>query len=254
MITKLSKQCDVFPCNSSSVKIQQLNLTKRKRKLLHSQCYNICVTELQLTSGYATWFTAGGCNLHRSLWRHWWRHNSETIGDREKRRSPHPMKSSELSNGENHIALWQLLQNRKLRHLWRHNFGSRWKLQKMARENFSIGAFYNITKNYDNPMKTVGRDSFLSPKTPKNTSFSGSPSPQGSHSPYILGDTTRPRHITYVLVWSKSDQRRLRKTMHKQTNRQTNKHYKNNGHLAVNQSFLIIKYELSLWIHEEFMR
>jgi len=30
MITKLTKQCDVFPCNSSSVKIQQLNLTKRK--------------------------------------------------------------------------------------------------------------------------------------------------------------------------------------------------------------------------------
>jgi len=32
--------------------------------------------------------------------------------------------------------------------------GSRWKLQKMARENFSIGAFYNITKNQDNPIKT----------------------------------------------------------------------------------------------------
>jgi len=41
----------------------------------------------------------------------------------------------------------------------------------MARENFSIGAFYNVTKNPDNPIKTVGRDSFLSPKTPKNTSF-----------------------------------------------------------------------------------
>jgi len=32
-------------------------------------------------------------------------------------------------------------------------------------------AFYKITKNQDNPIKTVGRDSFLSPKTPKNTSF-----------------------------------------------------------------------------------
>jgi len=32
-------------------------------------------------------------------------------------------------------------------------------------------AFYNITKNQHNPTKTVGRDSFLSPKTPKNTSF-----------------------------------------------------------------------------------
>jgi len=26
----------------------------------------------------------------------------------------------------------------------------------MTRENFSIGAFYNITKNQDNPIKTVG--------------------------------------------------------------------------------------------------
>ena len=43
--------------------------------------------------------------------------------------------------------------------------------KKMARENFSIGAFYNITKNQDNAIKTVGRDSFLSPKIPKNTSF-----------------------------------------------------------------------------------
>jgi len=43
--------------------------------------------------------------------------------------------------------------------------------KKMARENFSIGAFYNISKNQDNAIKTVERDSFFSPKTPKNTSF-----------------------------------------------------------------------------------
>jgi len=49
--------------------------------------------------------------------------------------------------------------------------GARWKLQKIAPENFGIGAFYNITKNQDNPIKTVGRDSFLSRKTPQNTSF-----------------------------------------------------------------------------------
>jgi len=126
-----------------------------------------------------------GCNPHRStttftnveitsLWGHWWRHNSETIRDREKRRPPRPVKSSELSNGENRIALRQLLQNRKWRHWWRHNLGSRWKLQKMARQNFSIGAFYNITKNQDNPIKTVGWDSFLSSKTPNNASFEGS--------------------------------------------------------------------------------
>jgi len=76
------------------------------------------------------------------------------------------MKSSELSNGENRITLRQLLKNRKLRHLWRNNLGSRWKLQKMAGENFSIGAFYNITKNQDNEMKTVGRDSFFEPQNP----------------------------------------------------------------------------------------
>ena len=90
------------------------------------------------------------------------------------------MKSSELSNGENRIALRQLLQNRKLRHLWRHNLGLRWKLQKMAQDNFSIGAFYNITKNQDNPIKTVGRDSFLSPKIQV---FRGHPAPRGRTAP-----------------------------------------------------------------------
>jgi len=45
------------------------------------------------------------------------------------------------------------------------------EIAKMARENFSIGVFYNITKNQDNLIKTVGRDSFLSPKTTKKTSF-----------------------------------------------------------------------------------
>ena len=59
------------------------------------------------------------------------------------------------------------------------------------------------------------------PQTPKIQVFWGSPSPQGAHSPYILGDTTRPGHVTCVLVWSKSDQRRLRKKLHKQTDKQT---------------------------------
>jgi len=39
--------------------------------------------------------------------------------------------------------------------------------KKMARENFSIDAFYNITKNLYNPIKTVGRDSFRAPKALK---------------------------------------------------------------------------------------
>jgi len=38
--------------------------------------------------------------------------------------------------------------------------------KKMARENFNIGAVYNITKNQDNPIKTVGRDSFFEPQNP----------------------------------------------------------------------------------------
>ena len=92
------------------------------------------------------------------------------------------------------------------------------------------------------------------PQTLKNTSLWGSPSPQGSYSPYILGDTTRPGHVTCVLVWSKSDRRRLRKTLHKQTNRQTNKqtdkqNYENNGHLAVNQyTHSKIKLTRTTWI------
>ena len=49
------------------------------------------------------------------------------------------------------------------------------------------------------------------PKTPKNSSF------LGSHSPYIPGDTTRPGHLTCGHSLSKSDRRRLRKTLHKQT-------------------------------------
>ena len=54
---------------------------------------------------------------------------------------------------------------------------------KVARENFSIGAFYNITKTQDNPIKTIGRDSFLSPKTHKNTSFLGVTQPPGVAQP-----------------------------------------------------------------------
>ena len=38
--------------------------------------------------------------------------------------------------------------------------------KKMTRENFSIDAFYNITKNQDNPIKTVGGDSFFEPLKP----------------------------------------------------------------------------------------
>jgi len=56
--------------------------------------------------------------------------------------------------------------------------------KKMARENFSIGAFYNTTKNQDNPITTVERDSFLSPKILKiQVSFLGVTQPPGVAQP-----------------------------------------------------------------------
>ena len=55
--------------------------------------------------------------------------------------------------------------------------------KKMAQENFSIGAFYNITKNQDNPIKTVGWDSFLRPKPLKIQVFLGVTQPPGAAQP-----------------------------------------------------------------------
>ena len=144
------------------------------------------------------------CNPHRSTttfanpeitswWRHWGRHNSETIRDREIRRPPRRMKSSELSNGENRIALRQLLQNRKLYVIydviiWIQDGNCK----KMARENCSISMFYNTTKNQDNLIKTVGRDSFLSPKTPKILVFRGHPAPMGRTAHIFYGTQLDP--------------------------------------------------------------
>ena len=42
---------------------------------------------------------------------------------------------------------------------------------------------YNITKNQDNPIKTVGRDSFLSPKPLKIQVCRGHPAPRGRTAP-----------------------------------------------------------------------
>ena len=62
----------------------------------------------------------------------------------------------------------------------------------MAPENFSIGALCNITKNQDNPIKTVGQDSFLSPKTPKTSFFRGHPAPMGRTAPIFQGTQLDP--------------------------------------------------------------
>jgi len=125
LFLSLKKQCQ------STEGYEKCNLQKRlfswKRLNMKYSTVSDYVFLITSTSGYATTVHGRGCNQHRcmktfanveitSLWRHWWRHKSETIRDRQKRRPHRPMKSSELSNGENHIALRQLLQNRKLRH------------------------------------------------------------------------------------------------------------------------------------------
>jgi len=66
------------------------------------------------------------------------------------------MKSSELSNGGNALlydnfcktgndVIYDVI-------IWVQDGNCK----KKTRENFSIGAFYNVTKNQDNPIKTVG--------------------------------------------------------------------------------------------------
>ena len=124
-----------------------------------------------------------GCNPHRSLWRHWWRHNSETVRDREKRRPLRPMKSSELSKGENRIDLRQLLQNRKWRHLWRHNLGSRRKLQKKWLERILVLCVLQYNqKSRQSDQNCIGRDSFWAPK-PLKYNFLGVTQPPGVAQP-----------------------------------------------------------------------
>jgi len=62
------------------------------------------------------------------------------------------------------------------------------------------------------------------PQTLKNTSFWGSPSPQGSYSPYILGYTTRPGHVTLcpslIQIGSKTAEKNSAQT-NWQTDKQT---------------------------------
>jgi len=52
----------------------------------------------------------------------------------------------------------------------------------MEIENFSIGAFYNITKKSGQSDQNVGRDNFLSPK-PLKYKFSGVTQPPGIAQP-----------------------------------------------------------------------
>ena len=93
-----------------------------------------------------------------------------------------------------------------------------------------------ISKNQDNPIKTVARDSFLSPKTPKNTSFLGVTEPPGvAQTLYSRGyNYTQTYNIrpSLIEIGSKTAEKNSA-----QTNKETDRHYENNGHLAVNQNF-----------------
>ena len=92
------------------------------------------------------------------------------------------MKSSELSNGENRIALRQLLQNRKLRHLYdviiwvQDGNCKKWLEMISALVRCTVVQYNQKSAQSD---KTVGRDSFLSPQTPKIQVFRGRPAPRG---------------------------------------------------------------------------
>ena len=61
---------------------------------------------------------------------------------------------------------------------------------------------------------------FWAPK-PLKIQILGVTQPQASHSPYILGDTTRPRHITYVLASLIEIGSKIAEKNSAQTNRQT---------------------------------
>jgi len=94
--------------------------------------------------------------------------------------------------------------------------------KKMAQENFSIGVFYNITKNQDNPIKTVGRDSFLSPKSPKIQVFRGHPGPGVAQPLYSRGhNQTQTYNLcpSLIEIGSKTAEKNSA-----QRNRQTNRH------------------------------
>jgi len=93
--------------------------------------------------------------------------------------------------------------------------------KKMAPVNFSISAFYNITKNQDNPIKTVGRDSFLSPKTPKKYTFLGVTQPPGDAQPLYSREYNQTQtyniYLSLIEIGSKTAEKNSA-----QTNRQTN--------------------------------
>ena len=77
---------------------------------------NLTIQVIVETSGYTTWFAAGGA-IRITHYDVTYDVITRKLRDRGKRRLPRRMKSSELSYGGNRIALRQRLQNRELRHL-----------------------------------------------------------------------------------------------------------------------------------------
>ena len=117
------------------------------------------------------WFTAGGAIrlAVRQLSQTWKLHHYDVIDDVISR------KLWETDKNGDHIAAWNPVSYTMVKTASLYdNFcktGNNvtddviiWvqdgNCKKMARENFSTGALYNITKNQDNPINTVGRDSF----------------------------------------------------------------------------------------------
>jgi len=80
------------------------------------------------------------------------------------------MKSSELSNGENRIAL-RLYDNFCKTGNYVIYDVIIWVQDGNCKKWLERTLVLVRCKNQDSPVKTVGRDSFFSPKIPKNTSF-----------------------------------------------------------------------------------
>ena len=57
------------------------------------------------------------------------------------------------------------------------------EIAKNGSREFEYWCVLQYNQNQDNPIKTVGRDSFLSPKSPKNTSFLRVTQPPGVAQP-----------------------------------------------------------------------
>ena len=112
------------------------------------------------------------------------------------------------------------------------------EIAKIARENFSIGAFYNITKIRTIRSKLYDEIIFEPQLKPVKIQVLGVTQPPGVAQPlYSRGhNKTQTYNIcpSLIEIGSKTAEENSA-----QTNRQTDRHYENNGHLAVNQKCVL---------------